>query len=1124
MDYLCELPNDSARRKALSALPPTLNATYERILRRVNASNKDVQTLVSRALRWIIHQKSILSTAELCEAVSVNIGDSRRDLEAISDETDILRWCSSLVRKSADGDTIELAHFTVKEFLLQPIDENTGEFAVYRSRPGHDEIELAKVCVTYLNFQDFNQGVHLSLEAMETRTKEYPLLDYAARNWFTHAKDYLDNPVDELFTLVTQLLSPSKPNNLISWAQNYLINWSDANTPSDLMKTNRAVAESTALHYAAMLGLPEVCAWLIDRGCEVNRGSLLGTPLHCALIRYPGLLFLDDLDDAFDASDAHSVDPREESVISILLNAGADPNSPFSVSADSWSPIAMSLASCDLLSTIRILEKGGRLNERCLTLLEEIPDWVRKDNWGTDNICIIFRHINYEDLEAHPQLMSDYGPQLIGELGSLISRRRSNHKDKSNSLGKAVHGSSLRVAARFGQAEVISQLLGGHELDINGFEAEGGLTALHYAAMNDHLEALKILLSHGAQTSQADFHGKTVMHHATKSIGSHCLQFLLQDGIGSDSTDNDGLTVWHTAALDKSKHKIETLAKYLTREKPLSDLKDHDGWTPLLCAASSGSLENLAWLLNEGCTVTDTANDGSTALHHAAESHSVEAINFLLDKGSDIRAVTRNGSTVLHYALLDLTKRFGATVEVLVERGVDPCKAREDGMLPIHRLIPDEPYSNTHKNSFLKDFEIHEGKQALQAMVPRVIKASAGGLDLFNEICQLQSPSRSNWLHTVLEIFLAHGADLAITDTTGESALQSLTKVWLRCCSQPSRGPFSFSVTSTQMIHMVMKIVPLDGPLHDACTDPSLAKQAITTDDEVLAFRFLEHSPDMDMKIGDSSIIETACIRGCSSRLFKDLLERSAVSTENQQQSHLVQLCCKGNYPKSYDLVQVLLESGYSPNDVDPITGWSPIMSAASHGNVELMELLISKGAILDTIDKSGCNVAHHACAGGHQECLRILRNTEIEWNRTGKWIIRGLQLMGLTPLHLAASLSDSPTIEYLIDEGLATDINAVAERSITSLFVAAWSSLPLNVSALLKTNADPMIRTFGNETPLHVAIRIGYEAVLAVFLEHGCDVDAMTGSGLDCEMLARKYGHRDLAKTISEYKKQQGT
>lgn len=97
MHYLCELPNDAARRKALNNLPCCLKPTYERLLRRVKESNEDAQKLVRTTLKWIAHGKN-LTTVQLCEVISINLGDKRRDVEAVPDEIEILRNCSSLVR------------------------------------------------------------------------------------------------------------------------------------------------------------------------------------------------------------------------------------------------------------------------------------------------------------------------------------------------------------------------------------------------------------------------------------------------------------------------------------------------------------------------------------------------------------------------------------------------------------------------------------------------------------------------------------------------------------------------------------------------------------------------------------------------------------------------------------------------------------------------------------------------------------------------------------------------------------------------------------------------------------------------------------------------------------------
>jgi hypothetical protein len=56
LDYLCELNTDKAIRRGLNSLPPTLFATYERILDRVNASSSDTQKLVQRVLTRVVNK------------------------------------------------------------------------------------------------------------------------------------------------------------------------------------------------------------------------------------------------------------------------------------------------------------------------------------------------------------------------------------------------------------------------------------------------------------------------------------------------------------------------------------------------------------------------------------------------------------------------------------------------------------------------------------------------------------------------------------------------------------------------------------------------------------------------------------------------------------------------------------------------------------------------------------------------------------------------------------------------------------------------------------------------------------------------------------------------------------
>ena len=115
LDYLSALPSHNARRKALQELPPTLHETYQRILERVlqNGAYPGVEALVMRTLQWIGVAYPPMTITELCEAVSLNDDMVSIDSEDIVHPSEILRCCSSLIRKSHDGLRFEFAHFTV---------------------------------------------------------------------------------------------------------------------------------------------------------------------------------------------------------------------------------------------------------------------------------------------------------------------------------------------------------------------------------------------------------------------------------------------------------------------------------------------------------------------------------------------------------------------------------------------------------------------------------------------------------------------------------------------------------------------------------------------------------------------------------------------------------------------------------------------------------------------------------------------------------------------------------------------------------------------------------------------------------------------------------------------------
>ncbi|TGO44010.1 hypothetical protein BCON_0659g00040 [Botryotinia convoluta] len=157
-DHLCELNSDRAIREALQSLPPTLSETYERILDRVNSKSSDTKRLVRRVLAWTVCSPGPLSTKRLLEAIAININDSTLSRDSMTSEKHILKWCSSLIRSTGSPDVtqIELAHFTVKEFLLLKAKPQANDIHdEYRISKELHYAHLAKLCLTYLLFDDF---------------------------------------------------------------------------------------------------------------------------------------------------------------------------------------------------------------------------------------------------------------------------------------------------------------------------------------------------------------------------------------------------------------------------------------------------------------------------------------------------------------------------------------------------------------------------------------------------------------------------------------------------------------------------------------------------------------------------------------------------------------------------------------------------------------------------------------------------------------------------------------------------------------------------------------------------------------------------------------------------------
>ncbi|KAF9570766.1 hypothetical protein EC968_001416 [Mortierella alpina] len=195
--------------------------------------------------------------------------------------------------------------------------------------------------------------------------------------------------------------------------------------------------------------------------------------------------------------------------------------------------------------------------------------------------------------------------------------------------------------------EKVAELLIQHHADVN---APGGHmdTPLHDAAQNGHVDVVRLLLAHGAN----------VLAKNAKGV------------IPIDVTDD--------------KEVIDLLQRRQTLVSMLTG-RNQAGQTMLHRACSSGSLANVADLLNQGADIHAQDNAQWTPLHEAALAGHTKVVELLLSRGADPNAQGHGNDTALHDAsqneheeVVQLLLEYGADPDFKNSKGEKPCDVCED--------------------------------------------------------------------------------------------------------------------------------------------------------------------------------------------------------------------------------------------------------------------------------------------------------------------------------------------------------------------------------------------------------------------------------------------------------------
>ncbi len=169
-----------------------------------------------------------------------------------------------------------------------------------------------------------------------------------------------------------------------------------------------------------------------------------------------------------------------------------------------------------------------------------------------------------------------------------------------------------------------------------------------------------------ALTSSLSASGPSDIADAAMARDTAAVKKLLKEGGDVNGAQGDGMTALHWAALNGD---AELASMLLYAGANVGAKTRLGGYTPLHLAAQVGHASVIAPLVASGAPVGALTATGATALMQAAHSGSVESVRILIENGADPNIKeTANGQTALMFAAA--SDRVDV-VKLLLQRGAD---------------------------------------------------------------------------------------------------------------------------------------------------------------------------------------------------------------------------------------------------------------------------------------------------------------------------------------------------------------------------------------------------------------------------------------------------------------------
>ena len=1125
LDYLCELPTDRARRRALGSLPPSLHETYERILQRVNQRDEHVRTLVRRTLCWTLFTKQPINIITLQEALSIAEDLTAVDPSNKPDVQKILKYCNSLIRKSIDGNYLEIAHFTVEEFLCRSpnSDFDTTE---YQFSPGSGDLHLAEMCLRYLRFRDFSQLAR-TYEEWKASVEKYPFRKHAVKYWFEYAHGKWED--ESIMYLTKQLFQPTKTRNLLSLAQDLCVSIFEQFVEPSALGDWPSFEEETSsmtmhgispLHLAAMLRVPPLVRWLLKAGCDPNQMSRLGSPLLCAMFgNISPLMACEKCDPKRYATREAYLSSEALETARILIEAGTKVQDPSITISGRPSYSYFSVLSWysgegeEILELFRSLI--GPSFEHAHSFTKTLEELLEVDESSKVLKLVDCFRKSYPEEQERAHLLQVAA--LSGSSASLqLLTNRNNVQDvqKKHSTSEEVP-IAFRVALRLDFVDELRKIIQSQNINLNATIGSEKELPLHLAAGFDSLNCVILLLESGANADKLDAHGRNALHHCASGNGSAVMP-LLDEGVKMEQADALGKTVFHAAASMNNIKVLKALLADCKFDRAYLVQRCSKGLTPLLEAAKAGAQEALVLLTDFTDDFTlHVSNDGLGIAQFAAALE-YQILISLLGRNIDVTMISQKGWTLLHYCCMKCKgETLSKNIEKLCGIGISPDSVDASGNTALQLPLKRKDWFRTVEDSPVPN---------LATPCTTTVKDKTGWTALHSSLRRWNPFNRSGM---VIKDLLDHTEDATTLAANDQSCFDILLTTRSASLDPRYHGEDClrrWNPTSKLLMELLHRIPLSDEFPEDQLQRGRLLSWAMRASQDLLLTSLLQQTNNVELEVIEDIFEEDISVP-ITRTLLAHIDEAVLTKLSSKSGHNLLHVVCSMDSQAGAEILDLLLAAGANPNALSQPQKLTCLILAAIAGKRDHARILLEHKALVNISDPYGWTAVHHAASFGRTDVLKLFASftpKELQRSLPGTLHITTnqstYQLPPSTPslLHLAYQFAN--TIEYIIQEIPTSEVDCQDDYGQTALHLAAFSSSFESVRALVSSGADVNVVNQYRESVLHLATPTSSYSLVNFLLDAGADMNAEDAKGRLPIHHAASSGNNETVRALLEY------